>query len=72
MSDMSTEEKDMVYNELTKQEMAAQSQAVTKEARKAGTSIVTLVGIVAVMIVALACITACAVVAWTFLQNAPW
>ena len=72
MSDMGTEEHDLIYNELAKQEMSAQSQVVTNDARKAGTNLVSVIAIIALAFVALACIAACAVVASIFIQNAPW
>lgn len=72
MSDMGTEEHDLIYNELAKQEMAAQSQVVTQDARKAGSNLVAVIAIIALAFVALACITACAVVASIFIENAPW
>lgn len=72
MSDMGTEEHDLVYNELARQEMAAESQVVTKGSRGVGTSVVAVIAIIAVAFVALACIVACAAVASVFFQNAPW
>ena len=72
MSDMGGNEHDVAYNEMARQEMAAEAQVVTKGDRGVGRSVVVVIAIIAVAFVALACIVACAAVASVFLQNAPW
>jgi hypothetical protein len=45
---------------------------MNQDKEQAGTNIVAIIGIVAVMFIAIVCILSCALVAYAFLQNAPW
>ena len=45
---------------------------MAEDAQEAGSNAVALVGIIAAAFVVIVCIFACAVVAYAFLQNAPW
>jgi hypothetical protein len=72
MSDMPPGEHDLMYNELARQEIANESQYINKDSQKSGRTTVSIIAIIAVAFIALACIIACATVASIFLYNAPW
>jgi hypothetical protein len=48
------------------------NKEMNQDKEQAGTNIVAIIGIVAVMFIAIVCILSCALVAYAFLQNAPW
>ena len=56
----------------TDEYMAEVNAEMAEDAQQTGSNAVALVGIIAAAFVVMVCILACALVAYAFLQNAPW
>lgn len=56
----------------TDEYIAEVKNEMAEDAKEAGTNTVALAGVVVAGFVVIVCILACALVAYAFLQNAPW